>query len=154
EIKNQDTVMRSNSRPRWRRPLFVTGTLACLAGAAWSYDALGYQRAVQFEVENAGDPVAVLHAWQGDQFWHPTRYLFGSSLTERQRVHAIQEQARKYELHAQIAALRTQAADPHTDPEIAWQRLRELSATYTEPEAARELEPLRAALKARRDDGR
>src|ERR1700730_11988292 len=47
----------------------------CLLSALWTYDALGYQRALQFDAEHANDPLARLENWHAYQRWHPVRNL-------------------------------------------------------------------------------
>jgi hypothetical protein len=69
------TTARSRRRRLWAGAALAAGLVA----GVWTYDTLGYQQAVRFEAEHAGDAAAVLGNWQTFQAWHPSRHLLGVS---------------------------------------------------------------------------
>lgn len=139
-------------RQRRRRRLWLTGAAAAavLTCSLWTYDALGYHQAVAYETTNAGKPDAVLENWQRFRTWHPTRHIFANDAAE-QRLQELARAARQQQRDDRLAELRRQAADPDADPLALWQGFQEFKATYPELNVAGDLDILRAAVKARRD---
>jgi hypothetical protein len=139
-------------RRRRRRSLLGAVCATLLVLGLWSYDALGYQRAAQFEAEHASDPVATLEKWQRFETWHPTRYLFAAQDTVTAQEHrlTLTEHARQFQRDRQLAELRSRALDPDADPEAAWTHFCELKTTYPELGQSEEWAGLRQRLHSRR----
>lgn len=135
-------------------------TLAGLAAAAavtlgvWTYDAVGHADASAFAAAHDGEPAAVLDRWQDFAYWHPTRRLSQttSEADESQLFADLTERIHAQQRDQSLAELRRRAADPDADPEAAWQRFQEFRAAHPEVNVEGDLETLRTAMKARRDE--
>ncbi len=142
-------------RSRYRRLLGATAA-ACLVTGLATYDVLGYQRALRFEADHAGDATAILHHWRTYQVWHPTRHVLPplDARTEEEHLQTVAQDAHRQQGTTWLAELQRQAAMPEGDSEDLWQQLQSLSLDYPELSTAAELEPLRARLQTRREEGR
>ncbi len=143
-------------RRRQRRGLLGSAAAACLVAGLATYDLLGYQQAVQFEAEHAGDPSVVLHNWQTYQAWHPTRHFVPSLAGQREEEHlrALQEAAHRQQGTNCLAELRRQSALPEADPDLLWQQLQAFRVAYPELRSAEDIDPWLARLQVRRDEQR
>jgi hypothetical protein len=141
-------------RLRRRRGMVAAAVAACLALSLWTYDAFGYRQATRFEEEHKDDPTAQLEHWQSYQTWHPTRHVFASlsAEEEQQRLDDLARSARERERDGRLADLRRRAGDPDAEPDVVWRQFQEFRAGYPELNIAGDLEQLRAAVKARRDE--
>jgi hypothetical protein len=147
--------LRSLTARRRRRRVFTgVAVAASLAAALGAYDVLGRRNAECFAADHAGDPAAVLANWQAFQAYHPTRSLFQAAATEaeEQQLRELAAEARRQECANRLAELRRHAADPDADPEAAWQEFLAFRASYPEAEVGPDLQYLRDAVKARRDE--
>ncbi|MBL8800206.1 MAG: GTPase domain-containing protein [Planctomycetia bacterium] len=140
-------LQQQRRRRRWAAGL---AGAACLLVGLWGYDALGYQ-AVQRVTD---DPALALQHWEDYRVWHPTRQLTGVSHTEQEDavIADLNRQLRDRQRDARLAELRRQAADPDANPEAGWQLFQEFRALHPEVDVDGDLEALRAAMKARRDE--
>lgn len=150
----QDQLRYLRRQRRRRRSLATCAAAACLLVAAWSYDALGYQAAKDFEAAHVDDPSAVMVNWESFQYWHPGRHVSGvisADGEERQREEWSQR-IREQDRDRRLAELRLQAADPDADPEASWRQFGAFRTAHPEVDLAGDLEQLRALIKKRRDE--
>jgi len=138
-------------RRRWYAGL---SSAACLLAALWTYDALGHQAAHRFTAVHASEPALALEYWEGYRTWHPTRQLTGTSNVEQEQelIADLNRQLRDRQRDQRLAELRRQATDPDADPEASWKQFQEFRVLHPEANVEGDLEQLRAAIKARRDE--
>src|SRR5207247_962299 len=107
------------NRQRIRRTLIGVFASACFVLGLWTYDALGYHFAAQFEADHADDPRAVLESWQAYRAWHPTRNWsrWTRANTEENRFLHLEREAHQQQASLLLAQLRQLAADSDADPE-------------------------------------
>lgn len=152
--KYRERLRELRRRRRRRRGLAGMAAIVCLVFGLWSYDALGYQTAADWEAHRADDPAAQLENWQQYQTWHPTRHLLGALPARQEELHLRELAARQRdrERDESLAELRRRAADPDADPETVWRQFQELRGRYPDDPVSADLDKLRAALQARRDE--
>src|SRR4029077_5489681 len=94
EAGNQFAANKKNKPPSSKRLAAGAAVCACLLGSIWSYEALGYQKALHFETYHDVDPVSVLENWRSYERWHPIRNVlpFSPGRAVERRVSAIQAQ--------------------------------------------------------------
>jgi hypothetical protein len=143
---------------RWqryrRRGLATAAAITATMVSLWGYDALGHYQARRFEEDNPAAAGASVERWQAYQAWHPTRFLTRASTPESEESHLVQLQteARRQECETRLAEMRRRAEDPEVNAEALWEDFRRFHADYPEAATASDVEGLRSALKARRDD--
>ncbi|HEV3079276.1 MAG TPA: hypothetical protein VGY66_05830 [Gemmataceae bacterium] len=109
--------------------LLLTSAIACvcLLSVLWTYDALGYQKALQFDAEHANDPLARLENWHAYQRWHPGRNLLPLSAgrTGEKYVQEVQAQVVALDQAQKLSADRQRA-------QLAYDRLTRAEAEGTD----------------------
>jgi hypothetical protein len=142
-----------HGRRRRRWSLAGLASAACLVAGMWTYDAAGYQQALQVETEHPEAPATVLANWQQYEAWHPTRHWTTLSAEhEAQRNDALAQRVHEQERDRRLAQLRVQAADPDADAVAVWRRYGEFRTAFPEVSIESDLAQLRLAIKARRDE--
>jgi hypothetical protein len=147
--------LRQARRLRIRRRGLVAATAAAtLAFSLWTYDALGYYQTARFQWAHADAPGAVAERWRSYQTWHPTRHLTHVTAAEAEdtRLQELNHDARRLECETRLAELRQQANNADADPRELWQRFQQFHADFPEIDVAGDVEQVRNAIKARRDE--
>jgi len=127
---------------------------ACLTLGVWTYDAIGYQDATAYAAAHDAAPAQVLARWEQFARWHPTRQLSRtvSADEEAQRRAELAQRLHAQQRDERLEELRRRNSDPDADPEAAWQRFQEFRAAHPEVNIEGDLDQLRTAIKARRDE--
>jgi hypothetical protein len=147
--------LRQARRQRWRRRVLAgAAAAACLALSTWGYDAFGYSQATRFEKTHADAPDSAAENWRCYQTWHPTRHLtrVSSAEAEETRLHELGRDSRRLQREARLAELRQRAGDADADPRDTWDQFQAFRATFPDVDVEGDLEELRNAIKARRDE--
>lgn len=152
-IETYQSRIRELRRSRIRkRGLLTAACLACMFGLLWTYDAVGHQRALTRQQENAQSPAKALRHWREYQTWHPTRtwFLPVSYLTEeKDAVETLTSVAKREDARERLASLQRQVSIPETDPETLWRNFCDFQTDHADCDAA-ELSALQTAVESRR----
>lgn len=146
--------LRELSRLRLRRQgVLGVAAAACLFIGLWTYDALGYHKALRYEAVHDDDPALALKQWESYQDWHPTRHLLSAKAerAEKQRLKELEKEARRLATTRHLEELRRLGDNPQADPEALWERFQAFRNDYPEASKA-DWEPLQNLVQQRRDE--